>query len=150
MCFEDDRGFFLETFHEKRYKEMGLKEKFVQQNHSRSKKGVLRGLHYQINKSQAQIVTIMSGTVYYVAVDLRSWSETFGGWFGVELGDQGIRQFYMEPGFAGGFCVLKGDANLHYFLIISSVVKLCFDLLPIISFIRIGDIPVPGLFVPTL
>ena len=76
-CFNDERGFFLETFQEKRYKEFGIADKFVQANHSRSAKGVLRGMHYQIKKPQAQIVTIMYGKVFYVCVDLRVNSSNF-------------------------------------------------------------------------
>ena len=112
--FKDDRGFFLETFQEKRYKEAGIKDKFVQDNQSRSSKGVLRGIHFQVKRPQAQIVTVMRGCIFDVGVDLRQNSSTFGQWHGVELSDIGQRQVYMAPGIAHGFCVLSDLADLHY------------------------------------
>ena len=112
--FKDDRGFFLETFQEKSYKEAGITDKFVQDNQSRSSKGVLRGMHFQVNRPQAQIITIMRGSVFDVGVDLRQNSPTFGRWHGVELSDVGQRQVYMAPGIAHGFCVLSDLADLHY------------------------------------
>ena len=112
--FKDDRGFFLETFQEKRYKEAGIKDKFVQDNQSRSSKGVLRGMHFQVKRPQAQIVTVMRGCIFDVGVDLRQNSSTFGQWYGVELSDVGQRQVYMAPGIAHGFCVLSDLADLHY------------------------------------
>jgi dTDP-4-dehydrorhamnose 3,5-epimerase len=113
-CFEDERGFFLESYQVERYKRYGISDTFVQENHSRSSRGVLRGMHYQIKSPQAQIVTIMHGSVYYVCVDVRRDSDTFGMWEGVELSDKGIMQLYMAPGFAGGFCNLSELADLHY------------------------------------
>ena len=112
--FKDDRGFFLETFQEKSYKEAGIKDKFVQDNQSRSSKGVLRGIHFQVKRPQAQIVTVMRGCIFDVGVDLRQNSSTFGQWYGVELSDIGQRQVYMAPGIAHGFCVLSDLADLHY------------------------------------
>jgi len=112
--FKDDRGFFLETFQEKSYKEAGIKNKFVQDNQSRSSKGVLRGMHFQVKRPQAQIVTVMRGCIFDVGVDLRQNSSTFGQWYGVELSDIGQRQVYMAPGIAHGFCVLSDLADLHY------------------------------------
>ena len=112
--FKDDRGFFLETFQEKNYKEAGIKDKFVQDNQSRSSKGVLRGIHFQVKRPQAQIVTVMRGSIFDVGVDLRQNSSTFGQWYGVELSDIGQRQVYMAPGIAHGFCVLSDLADLHY------------------------------------
>ena len=112
--FKDDRGFFLETFQEKSYKEAGIKDKFVQDNQSRSSKGVLRGMHFQVKRPQAQIVTVMRGCIFDVGVDLRQNSSTFGQWYGVELSDIGQRQVYMAPGIAHGFCVLSDLADLHY------------------------------------
>jgi len=112
--FKDDRGFFLETFQEKNYKEVGIKDKFVQDNQSRSSKGVLRGIHFQVKRPQAQIVTVMRGSIFDVGVDLRQNSSTFGQWYGVELSDIGQRQVYMAPGIAHGFCVLSDLADLHY------------------------------------
>ena len=113
-CYKDDRGFFLETYQEDIYKAAGITEKFVQDNQSRSIKGVIRGMHFQVNRPQAQIVTIMRGLVFDVGVDLRQNSPTFGRWHGVELSDVGQRQVYMAPGIAHGFCVLSDLADLHY------------------------------------
>ena len=112
--FKDDRGFFLETFQEKSYKEAGITDNFVQDNQSRSSKGVLRGMHFQVKRPQAQIVTVMRGCIFDVGVDLRQNSPTFGQWYGVELSDVGQRQVYMAPGIAHGFCVLSDLADLHY------------------------------------
>lgn len=113
-CFGDERGFFLENYQRDRYREAGILDEFVQDNHSRSIGGVLRGMHFQVKLPQAQIVTVMHGRIFDVAVDLRQNSKTFGKWFGVELSDQGPRQIYMAPGFAHGFCVLSDVADLHY------------------------------------
>ena len=113
-CYQDERGFFLETYQADRYRKAGIVETFVQDNQSRSLKGVLRGMHFQIKRPQAQLVTVMRGRVFDVGVDLRPASPTFGRWFGVELGDNGVRQIYMVPGFAHGFCVLSDWADLHY------------------------------------
>lgn len=110
----DDRGFFLETFEEARYREHGVVESFVQDNHSRSAKNVLRGLHFTKNRSQAQIVTVMRGRIFDVVVDVRKGSPTFGKWFGTELGEGAPAQVYMPHGFAHGFCVLSDWADLHY------------------------------------
>jgi len=113
-CFQDERGFFLETYQSERYREAGIVDAFVQDNQSRSIKGVLRGMHFQVKHPQAQMVTVMRGRVFDVGVDLRSNSPTFGKWFGVELHDAGPRQIYMAPGIAHGFCVLSDWADLHY------------------------------------
>jgi dTDP-4-dehydrorhamnose 3,5-epimerase len=113
-CFRDQRGFFLESFQAERYRDNGIADQFVQDNHSRSRQGVLRGLHFQIRQPQAQIVTIIHGRIFDVAVDLRPGSLTFGRWYSVELSDKGPRQLYMAPGFAHGFCVLSEVADLHY------------------------------------
>ena len=112
--FKDDRGFFLETFQEKKYEEAGIMDKFVQENQSRSSNGVLRGMHFQVKRPQAQILTVMRGCIFDVGVDLRQNSSTFGQWYGVELSDIGQRQVYMAPGIAHGFCVLSDLADLHY------------------------------------
>ena len=114
QTFKDDRGFFLETFQEKSYKKVGIMDRFVQDNQSRSSKGVLRGMHFQVKRPQAQIVTVMRGCIFDVGVDLRQNSSTFGQWYGVELNDNGQRQVYMAPGIAHGFCVLSDLADLHY------------------------------------
>ncbi len=112
--YQDDRGFFLENYHRDRYRAQGINDEFVQDNHSRSRRGVLRGLHFQVRHPQSQLVTVMHGRVFDVAVDLRRGSPTFGCWFGAELGGDGPRQIYMAPGFAHGFCVLSDFADLHY------------------------------------
>src|SRR5437762_11408478 len=112
ICFRDDRGFFLESFQAERYRENGIKETFVQDSHSRSRQSVLRGLHFQVQRPQAQIVTVIRGWIFDVAVDLRPSSSSFGRWYGIELSDQGPRQLYMAPGFAHGFCVLSELADL--------------------------------------
>lgn len=113
-CFRDGRGFFLESFQRPRYREAGIVDDFVQDNHSRSLKGVLRGLHFQVKRPQAQIVTVMRGRIFDVAVDIRPGSPTFGQWRGFELSDEGPRQIYAAPGFAHGFCVLSDVVDLHY------------------------------------
>lgn len=113
-CFQDARGYFLETYQDIRYRDIGISERFVQDNQSRSMKGVLRGLHFQIRRPQAKLVTVMRGRVFDVGVDVRPTSPTFGQWFGIELSDAGPRQLYMAPGFAHGFCVLSEWADVHY------------------------------------
>jgi dTDP-4-dehydrorhamnose 3,5-epimerase len=113
-CFSDERGFFLENYQRDRYRDAGITDEFVQDNHSRSVGGVLRGMHFQVQRPQAQIVTVMHGRIFDVAVDLRQNSKTFKQWFGVELSDRGPRQIYMAPGFAHGFYVLSDVADLHY------------------------------------
>ena len=113
--YGDERGFFLENFKESAYKELLIGNiQFVQDNLSRSKKGILRGLHYTVNKPQAQLLTVVRGKIFDVAVDLRKDSVTFGKWFGAELGDGSVRQIYMPHGIAHGFCVLSEWADLHY------------------------------------
>ncbi len=112
--YADDRGFFLESYEQERYRSFGITEDFVQDNHSRSAKNVLRGLHFTRTKPQAQIVTVMRGRIFDVVVDIRKASPNFGKWFGTELGDDGLRQIYMPYGFAHGFCVLSDFADLHY------------------------------------
>ena len=112
--YGDERGFFLEHFEKERYREHGITEDFVQDNHSRSAKNVLRGLHYTKTKPQSQILTVMRGIIFDVVVDIRKNSPTFGKWFGTELSDENIRQIYMPHGFAHGFCVLSDYADLHY------------------------------------
>ncbi|MES2528838.1 MAG: dTDP-4-dehydrorhamnose 3,5-epimerase [Bdellovibrionota bacterium] len=112
--FSDRRGFFLENYHSARYREVGISEDFIQDNHSRSLKNVVRGLHFQVQFPQAQIVTVMSGHIYDVALDVRQDSPTFGKWFGADLKAGDVCQMYMGPGFAHGFCVLSEEADLHY------------------------------------
>lgn len=113
--FGDERGFFLETYQAKRYKEMlGVSLDFVQDNHSRSAKGVLRGLHFQKTKPQGKLVRVVRGSVFDVAVDIRKESETFGCWEGVLLSEENKRQFWVPPGFAHGFVVLSDIADFEY------------------------------------
>jgi dTDP-4-dehydrorhamnose 3,5-epimerase len=112
--FGDERGFFYETFQAERYKKAGIKESFVQDNRSRSTKGVLRGLHFQKSKSQGKLVSVTSGEVFDVAVDLRPNSETFGQYESIVLTGQNKLQFYVPPGFAHGFCVLSDTADFQY------------------------------------
>ncbi len=110
----DRRGFFVETYHQQRYSEFGLDAVFVQDNHSRSVGGVLRGLHYQLQQPQGKLVRVAYGKVYDVAVDVRRGSPTFGQWAGAVLDDISHRQIYLPPGFAHGFCVLSDIADFVY------------------------------------
>jgi len=113
--FGDTRGFFLESYNEKTFKALtGLTPSFVQDNHSRSGKNVLRGLHYQIQQPQGKLVRVVSGAVFDVAVDVRKSSATFGKWVGVELTGENHRQFWVPPGFAHGFLVLSETADFLY------------------------------------
>jgi dTDP-4-dehydrorhamnose 3,5-epimerase len=113
--FGDERGFFLETFQAERYAELaGIKLPFMQDNHSRSSKAVLRGLHYQKTKPQGKLVRVVRGEVYDVAVDIRQDSPTFGQWEGVILSEENKRQFWVPPGFAHGFVVLSDTADFEY------------------------------------
>ncbi|WP_224245728.1 dTDP-4-dehydrorhamnose 3,5-epimerase [Hyalangium gracile] len=112
--FGDERGFFLETFHAKRYADAGIPGPFVQDNYSRSVKGTLRGLHFQEPQPQGKLVQVVAGAVYDVAVDIRKGSPTFGKWVGVELSSENKRQFWVPPGFAHGFCVLSESADFQY------------------------------------
>jgi dTDP-4-dehydrorhamnose 3,5-epimerase len=112
--FKDERGFFLETWTKKSYSKIGINETFVQDNWSRSKFGTLRGLHYQTNKPQGKLVSVRTGKVFDVAVDLRESSSTYGQWFGIELSDQNHLQMYIPAGFAHGFCVLSELADFSY------------------------------------
>jgi len=112
--FEDERGFFLETWQRERYRAAGVADDFAQDNHSYSRKGVLRGLHFQMRRSQGKLVTVIRGRIFDVAVDVRRDSPTFGHWTGAELCDVGPRQMYLPPGFAHGFCVLSDVADIHY------------------------------------
>ena len=113
--FEDDRGFFLETYQSNRYEEKaGINLHFVQDNYSRSSKGVLRGLHFQKTKPQGKLVRVVRGKVFDVAVDIRSESETFGQWESVILSEENKKQFWVPPGFAHGFVVLSDIADFEY------------------------------------
>jgi dTDP-4-dehydrorhamnose 3,5-epimerase len=113
--FGDERGFFLESFNERDFRNaVGGDLRFVQDNHSRSRRGVLRGLHYQIRQPQGKLVRVVSGRVFDVAVDLRKSSPAFGRWTGVELSADNHRQFWIPPGFAHGFLVLSDTADFLY------------------------------------
>ncbi len=112
--FEDNRGFFMETFNERDFKDAGYDLKFVQDNQSKSSKGVLRGLHFQIKYPQGKLVRVTKGKVFDVGVDLRSDSETYGKWFGAVLSDENKRQLYIPPKFAHGFVVLSDEAEFLY------------------------------------
>lgn len=112
--FRDPRGFFTETFQRQRYHDAGINVEFVQDNFSRSSKGTLRGLHYQIQHPQGKLVQVLRGKILDVIVDLRKSSPTFGRWFGVELSDETCRQVYVPPGCAHGFCVLSESADFTY------------------------------------
>lgn len=113
--FEDNRGFFLETFNLNRYKkDVGINENFVQDNYSRSSKGVLRGLHYQRLKPQGKLVSVSKGEVFDVAVDIRADSKTYGKWFSVILSEENKKQLWLPPGFAHGFVVLSEFADFQY------------------------------------
>lgn len=112
--FADDRGFFMETFNRSRFSEHDLPLEWAQDNHSRSTRGVIRGLHYQLPSPQGKLVRAARGTVYDVAVDIRRGSPTFGEWVGVELSDENGRQLWIPPDFAHGFCVVSEIADVIY------------------------------------
>lgn len=112
--FGDERGYFVETFRESELTEAGLPSRFVQDNHSRSRRGALRGLHYQLVQSQGKLVRVIRGRVFDVAVDIRRGSPHYGQWFGLELDDVACRMLYVPPNFAHGFLVLSEEADFVY------------------------------------
>ncbi len=112
--FGDHRGFFLETFQVERYRDAGIGLPFVQDNHSRSQRGVLRGLHFQCTRPQGKLVSVSRGAVYDVAVDINPDSPTCGQYVGVELNDENHRQLWVPPGYAHGFCVISEVADFQY------------------------------------
>jgi len=112
--YEDARGFFMEIFHAARFREAGLEVRFVQENHSSSRHGTLRGLHYQNPHSQGKLLRVVRGEVYDVVVDLRVRSPTFSRWTGIRLGETNRRQLFVPPGFAHGFCVTSPVAEMVY------------------------------------
>lgn len=113
--FGDERGFFMESYNERTFRELtGLSPSFVQDNHSRSARGVLRGLHYQLRQPQGKLVRVVQGRVFDVALDIRRTSPTFGKWHGVELSGENKRQFWVPAGFAHGFVVLSESADFLY------------------------------------
>ena len=112
--FSDDRGFFMEVWNEKTFANLGLDRVFVQDNHSQSSRGVVRGLHYQIKQAQGKLVRVTAGRVYDVVVDLRRSSETFRQWVGVELSAENKRLLWVPPGFAHGFIALEDRTDFLY------------------------------------
>ena len=112
--YRDERGFFMETYHQTRYAEGGIEYLFVQDNHSHSRKGTLRGLHYQLKHSQAKLIYVSGGEIFDVAVDIRRGSPTFGKWVGAHLTEENSRQIYVPKGFAHGFYTLSETADVIY------------------------------------
>lgn len=112
--FGDSRGYFMETYNKKEFEVAGLNMDFVQDNQSKSKKGVLRGLHFQKQHPQGKLVRVVKGEVFDVAVDLRRGSDTYGKWFGVILSEENKKQFYIPKGFAHGFLVLSEEVEFTY------------------------------------
>ena len=112
--FRDDRGFFLETYHKRKYGEAGLPEEFVQDNHSFSIRGTLRGMHTQVRDPQGKLIRAVAGEIFDVAVDLRPGSPTFGKWVGEVLSAENFHQLWVPPGFAHGFCVMSESAHVLY------------------------------------
>ena len=112
--YQDERGYFLETYHAEKYAQYGVPERLVQDNHSWSRHGVLRGLHYQLSKPQGKLVQVVHGEVFDVVVDIRRDSPNFRRWLGVKLSGDSHRQVYVPPGFAHGFCVLSESADFLY------------------------------------
>jgi dTDP-4-dehydrorhamnose 3,5-epimerase len=112
--FSDERGFFFESYNRRALTEAGVRAEFVQDNHSRSRRGVLRGLHYQIERAQGKLVRVSAGEVFDVAVDLRRSSATYGRWIGIALSAENKRMLWIPPGFAHGFLVLSDAAEFLY------------------------------------
>lgn len=112
--YEDERGFFLEAFRKDQFLELGLPEEFVQDNHSRSAKGVVRGLHFQWDPPMGKLMRVTVGTAFLVAVDIRKDSPTIGKWFGIEVSAANKKQVWAPAGFARGFCVLSDYAEIQY------------------------------------
>jgi dTDP-4-dehydrorhamnose 3,5-epimerase len=112
--FKDERGFFLETYHENLFYSNGINYKFVQDNHSGSCQGVLRGLHYQIRSPQGKIIRVIKGEIFDVAVDLRKQSPSFGNWIGYYLSEENKNQLWIPPGFAHGFYTMSNWAEISY------------------------------------
>jgi dTDP-4-dehydrorhamnose 3,5-epimerase len=110
----DARGFFLETYHQRKYAAGGISAAFVQDNHSRSGRGTLRGLHAQAKRPQGKLIRVVEGEIYDVALDIRHGSATFGRWVGVRISGDDFRQLWVPPGFAHGFCVLSDVAHVEY------------------------------------
>jgi len=112
--FKDDRGFFTEMYHKEKFEAAGIKGDFVQDNRSQSRKGILRGLHYQIKRAQGKLIWALRGEIFDVAIDIRRNSPTFGKWFGFILSDKNKTGLYIPPDFAHGFCILSEEAEIFY------------------------------------
>lgn len=112
--YSDDRGYFLESWQKKRFSDAGISNNFVQDNHSRSKRGVLRGLHYQVKEPQGKLVRVVRGEIFDVALDIRRESKTFGQWVGLVLSDQNKRILWVPEGFAHGFYTMSDVADVTY------------------------------------
>ena len=114
VVYQDSRGFFTETYQARRYGEHGLPCEFVQDNHSRSMQGTLRGLHLQLTQPQGKLIHVIEGAIFDVAVDIRVGSPSFAQWVGVELTGENFKQLYVPPGFVHGFCVISDQADVSY------------------------------------
>lgn len=112
--FRDERGFFLESYHETKFRKMGIEDRFVQDNHSRSVRGTLRGLHGQLRRPQAKLIRVVQGEIFDVAVDVRPQSPSFGRWVGEVLTGENDRCLYIPRGFLHGFCVMSPTAEVEY------------------------------------
>lgn len=112
--FEDERGFFLESYQKQRFADAGIPFEFVQDNHSLSRRGVLRGLHYQVRQAQGKLARVIAGEIFDVAVDIRRSSPTFGQWMGINLSAENKTMLWIPPGFAHGFYVLSEQAEVLY------------------------------------
>jgi dTDP-4-dehydrorhamnose 3,5-epimerase len=112
--YRDPRGFFLESYHFQKYRDGGILLSFVQDNHSHSVRGTIRGLHAQRQRPQGKLLRVIEGEIFDVAVDIRKGSPTFGRWIGIDLSSENFRQCYIPPGFAHGFAVLSPSAQLEY------------------------------------
>jgi dTDP-4-dehydrorhamnose 3,5-epimerase len=112
--FQDDRGFFTEVYRKDQFNELGISDEFVQDNHSRSSKNVLRGLHFQWDPPMGKLMRVTVGSAYLLAVDIRKGSPTLGGWFGLEVSAENKKQIWAPAGFARGFCVLSDFAEIQY------------------------------------
>jgi len=114
QLFRDERGFFLESYNRQKYREAGIELEFVQDNHSRSQRGTIRGLHAQINRPQGKLIRVIEGEIFDVAVDVRRGSPTFKQWVGIWLTAENFRQIYVPSGFVHGFCVTSEIAQVEY------------------------------------
>lgn len=112
--FEDDRGYFTEMYHQKKFEEAGIRGNFVQDNRSRSQQGTIRGLHYQLGRPQGKLIWVLSGKAFDVVVDIRRSSPNFGKWLGIDLSDENKRGLYTPANFAHGFCVISREAEIFY------------------------------------